>query len=175
MSRIWACSVQVIRYEADDEGRSWARSVQVPTFYLLGDVQGIRTDEEAATVARQMFVDTGNPFENVYVNVAETSMGAHTSVVATDDTTLAHEIADAIVNADGYADDPDEMERRADERDRVEAIISGLIGEQVGLLETCERIAALERETSNHKMSVEKMTGMPYEKFVGDMRKLMCG
>jgi hypothetical protein len=41
--------------------------------------------------------------------------------------TVAFEIADAIANDGGYSDDPDEADRRADERDRLVPIITATL------------------------------------------------
>lgn len=46
---------------------------------------------------------------------------------------LALEIADAIVNEGGYADDPTEADRRAKERDRIAQIIRGTLKVELGL------------------------------------------
>jgi hypothetical protein len=40
---------------------------------------------------------------------------------------LAFELADRIVNAEGYADDPDESDRRAEQRDRLAKAITKTI------------------------------------------------
>lgn len=45
---------------------------------------------------------------------------------------LAFEIADAIVNQGGYADDPEESDLRADERDRLIPIIEATLSEELG-------------------------------------------
>jgi hypothetical protein len=48
-----------------------------------------------------------------------------------DDSSLAFEIADAIVNDGGYADDGEESDRRAAERDRIAAIVQRTLAEEV--------------------------------------------
>lgn len=44
---------------------------------------------------------------------------------------VAFEIADAIVNEDGYALDPDESDSRAEARDRLVPIITGVLSREV--------------------------------------------
>ena len=51
-------------------------SVQVPTFYLMADVQGIIDDVHAASIAKEMFSRTENLVE-CHVSVVETGMAAH--------------------------------------------------------------------------------------------------
>ena len=40
---------------------------------------------------------------------------------------LIHELADAVVNSGGYADDPDESDRRSELRDKLEATLTELV------------------------------------------------
>lgn len=51
-------------------------SVQVPTFYLLADVQGILHEDHARAIAEEMFSRTENLIR-AHVCAVETSMCAH--------------------------------------------------------------------------------------------------
>jgi hypothetical protein len=53
-------------------------SVQVPTFYLLADVQGILHVDHARAIAERMFERTEN-LVRVHACAVETSMAAHTT------------------------------------------------------------------------------------------------
>jgi hypothetical protein len=73
MTRMYAVSAVITR----DIDEIWSAAVQVPTFYLLADVQGIVSEEHAQTIARKMFSDLGFSDAAISVSVAETSPAAH--------------------------------------------------------------------------------------------------
>lgn len=62
----YAVTATVERKQTD----RWSRTVQVPTFYLHSDVQGIRSEEDAIRVAKSVL----NPFrdDNIVVHVYAT-------------------------------------------------------------------------------------------------------
>lgn len=70
-SRMWVCSVVTEQIMPDGY---YVRTIS-PTFYLVGDVQGITSDTGADRVARRMFEDAGATV--LSVAVSETSMNAH--------------------------------------------------------------------------------------------------
>jgi len=77
-SRMYAVSV-VLECEhrsADGVTDVHAYSVQVPTFYLLADVQGILHADHARAIAERMFERTEN-LVKVHACAVETSMAAH--------------------------------------------------------------------------------------------------
>ncbi len=76
-SRIYACSV-VLECEhrsADGVTDVHSYSVQIPTFYLLADVQDLHEDH-ARRIAEQMFERTENLIR-VHAHAVETSIAAH--------------------------------------------------------------------------------------------------
>ncbi|HTU61306.1 MAG TPA: hypothetical protein VMF89_22780 [Polyangiales bacterium] len=80
MTRMYACSV-VLECEhrsADGVTDVHTYSVQVPTFYLLADVQGILHEDHARAIAERMFERTEN-LVRVHACAVETSMAAHTT------------------------------------------------------------------------------------------------
>ena len=80
MSKMYAVSV-VLECEhrsADGVTDVHTYSVQVPTFYLLADVQGILHEDHARAIAESMFERTENLIK-VHACAVETSMAAHTT------------------------------------------------------------------------------------------------
>lgn len=77
-SKIYAVSV-VLECEhrsADSVTDVHNYSVQVPTFYLIADVQGLLDERDAEGVAERMFAHTEN-LVSVHACAVETSMSAH--------------------------------------------------------------------------------------------------
>ena len=59
--QMYAIQVQLETATRDETWpEPWTASVQVPTFYLNGNVQGIVSEEHAERIARGMFADTAN-------------------------------------------------------------------------------------------------------------------
>jgi hypothetical protein len=78
MSKMYACSV-VLECEhrsADGVTDVHTYSVQVPTFYLMADVQGILHEDHARSIAEDMFARTEN-LVRVHACAVETSMVSH--------------------------------------------------------------------------------------------------
>jgi hypothetical protein len=74
MTRIYAVSA-IVNLPVDEE-QNYSATVQVPTFYLFADVQGIVDEDHARRIAERM-LRAVNPAAEVHVCVTETSMHAH--------------------------------------------------------------------------------------------------
>lgn len=73
LAQVYAVSAVVERDTSD----GYRTTVQLPTFYLFADVQGITSEAGALAIATRMFTDLGHAADDVHVCAVATSFGAH--------------------------------------------------------------------------------------------------
>ncbi len=80
-SKIYAISVRITVHTPHEKTPSgWQPGftvVNMPTFYLFADVQGIISESHAERIVRESFVRIGHAPDDINVCVVETSIGAH--------------------------------------------------------------------------------------------------
>jgi len=74
---MYAISARVTIWDRSRPNQTSFHCADMPTFYLLADVQGIVSEDHARKIARKMFTDLDHAEDDVYVCAVETSMMAH--------------------------------------------------------------------------------------------------
>ncbi len=70
IENLWAVNATVVHHTNDKDCVSCSLMRQVPTFYLLGDEQGILTEEQAIEFAKRIILPVELDYDAVQVNVS---------------------------------------------------------------------------------------------------------
>jgi hypothetical protein len=124
-------SVNAIGTDADTAAHDKGGHPCLSEDWLLDNLPEGWTYDCVVFSAQDGFTITATDGKTLFVPLDLLKQDRH-KVVTPDVASLAHEIADAIVNPAGYADDADESNRRADERERVEGVIRATLKAELG-------------------------------------------